>query len=248
MDEHQDLQIMRSRVRLVFVALLSVTTGKPISSPQPDDTMDFSDMWSSDGGLFAEPAASLDSSVFLALNPVSSDAGWDYSMFSDGDGDISASVLDSDEANASNIDVSCISDSDVGSPSDLDILKSRDSLDETWTSFEPSTEKKVCPINREPQPPQQSPLQLPSLDQYDVTDECPPLPDGRQRHALCCYDPDVREPSGDIVAKNCWRCQYIIIPFKLFYFLKRNLMIHCIKTYRPVNLYSEILRRSYLGL
>lgn len=206
MDEHQDLQIMRSRIRLSFVALLSVTTGKPVSSPQPDDTVGFSDIWPSDGGLFTEPAASLDSSVFLSLNPVPSDAGYDYYMFADSDTDISASVMDSDEENTSNLDPSCVGDSNVDPPSDLDILRSRDSLDQTWTSLEPSPEQKLCPANREPKPPPQTPLQLPSLDQYDVTEECPPLPDGRKRHALCCYDPDMREASGDVVAKNCWRC------------------------------------------
>lgn len=206
MNKQQDLQIMRSRGRLIFVALLSVVTGKPVSSPQPDDTGDFSDIWPSDGGLFTEPPASLDPSVFMAFNPVSSDVGSDYSMFSDSDADISASVLDSDEENTSNLDVACVSDSDVDSPSNMDLLMSRDALDQTWTSLKPSTQQKVCPANREPQPPPQVPLQLPTLDQYDVTEECPPLPDGRERHALCCYDPDVREPSGAVVAKNCWRC------------------------------------------
>ena len=206
MDKHQDLQIMHCRGRLIFVALLPAVTGKPVSSPQPDGTVDFSDIWPSDGGFFTEPPAGLDSSVFLAFNPVSSDDGYDDSMFSDSDTDISASVPDSDEENPSNLDGACVSDSDVDLPSNLDILMSRDSLDHTWTSFEPSTEEKVCPANREPQPPPQTPLQLPTLEQYDVTEECPPLPDGRKRHALCCYDPDIRQPSGDVIAKNCWRC------------------------------------------
>ena len=206
MDERQDLQIMRSRVRLIFVAMLSLTTGKPVSSPQPDEIRGLSDIWPSDGGLFTEPAANLDSSAFLNLNPISSDAGYDYSMFSDSDADISTSAIDWDEEKTSNLDTFCVGDSNVDPPSDLDILMSRDSLDQIWTSFGPSTEQKLCPANRDPQPPPQAPLQIPSLDQYDVTEECPPLPDGRKRHALCCYDPDVHTPSGDVVAKNCWRC------------------------------------------
>lgn len=212
-DERQDLQIMRSRVRLIFAALLSITTGKPVSSPQPDDFWGLSDIWASDGGLYNEPAANLDSSAFLSLNPVSSDAWYDYSMVSDSDADISTFAIPSDEENTSNLDTFCVGDSNVDPPSDLDILMSRDSLDQIWTSFGPSTEPKLCPANRDPQPPPQAPLHIPSPEQFDIAEECPPLPDGRRRHALCCYDPDVPTPSGDVVAKNCWRCQYIIISF-----------------------------------
>lgn len=197
---------MRSRVCLVSVTLLSVTAGKPVSSPQPDDSTGFSDIWPSDGGLFTEPAANPDSSVFLTLNPVSSDVGYDYYMFPDSDAESSSFAIDSGEEITSNLDASCVGNSNVDQASTLDIIKSRDLLDQTWTSLEPSTNQKLCPADRDSKPPPQTPLQLPSLQQYTDAEECPPLPDGRKRQALCCYDPDVKTPSGDVVSKNCWRC------------------------------------------
>lgn len=197
---------MRSRVCLISIALLSVTTGKPFASPQPDDTMDFSDMWPSDRELFTEPAANLDSSAFLSLNPASSDAASEYSMFSDSGADLSAFTMDSDAENTNNLIASCVGDSNVDPSSGLDMLKSRDSLDQIWTSLKPSTDQKLCPADRDPKPPPEPSLKIPPLDEYADTEECPPLPDGRKRQPLCCYDPDVTTPSGESVSKNCWRC------------------------------------------
>lgn len=215
-EEHHLLLIMRSRVCFISIALLSVTAGKPLSSPGPDDAVDFSDMWASDGDFFSDPAANLDSSVLSVLDPVSSNSGYDYSMFSDSDADLSSAfALDSDGENTSNLVASCVGDSNVDPSSGFDILKSRDLLeDQTWTSLDPSTEQKICPGNPKPNPPPEPPLKIPSLfDFLTNKQECPPLPDGRKRQPLCCYDPDMVTPTGVTISKNCWRCQYIIIIF-----------------------------------
>ena len=188
---------MHSRVCVISISLLSVTSGKPLSLPEPDDATGFLDLWPSDGGFFTEPTATLESS-------------YDYSMFSDSDANLSGFAMDSDGENMRNLVTSCVDESNIDPFSGLDILKPRDSLAQMWTTLEPSTEQKLCPANRDPQPPPEiPPLMLPFLNDYADTEECPPLPDGRKRQALCCYDPDVQTPNGDSVSKNCWRCQYI---------------------------------------
>lgn len=209
--------------------------------------MGSSEIWPSDAGMFTEAAAgNLDSSALLALNPVSSDVSSGYSMFSDSDAGLSAFAMGSDGENTSNLVASCVGESNVDPSSGLDILMSRDSLDETWTSLAPATEENQCPSKQDPKPPPEPQLSIPSLLEYIDTDECPPLPDGRKRHALCCYDPDIVISPGNSVAKNCWRCKCFLFSFNKFD-PKNPTIIH-METHASLKLGSGIFRNTFLGL
>lgn len=201
---------MHFRVYCISVALLSAATGNPLASPQPEDNPGSLDLWQSDGDSLTEAPLNDDSLTLPSLNSIFSDAPSDYSLFSDGDAISAAFQTGSDGEATDSLVASCLGVSNVDSSSDLDILISRDSLTDTWTSLRPATEENQCidPLNRNRQPSPQPELRIPSLEDDFDSVECPPLPDGRKRQPLCCYKEDIEVSPGVHVAQGCWNCEY----------------------------------------
>lgn len=202
---------MRFRVYCVSVALLSATTGKPLASPQPEDSLGSLDLWQSDGGSLNQAPINEEYLPLLSLTSVFSDAASDYSLFSDGDAISGAFPTGVDGEVTDSLVASCLGTSNIDSSSDLDILISRDSLSNIFTSLGPATEENQCrdPSNQTPKPPSQPELRIPSLLQEFDSVECPPLPDGRKRQPLCCYKPDLEVSPGIQIAQGCWSCEYL---------------------------------------